>query len=247
MVLPGRLCNTTLGDLLGALYRARVTGTLELIETATTGRSHRVHFDGGLVEQVDTPFPAPRIGEILHREGFLNEPTLRVFVRRAIESPGRPLGEILIEARATSVQALGAALRHQQRARLDALFSLGDARVRFHVAGARRGRALELPLSPREFLHGRQRRRDSPSAAPQRPNGAARPSLPRVRHDPARARALRVLGLDDGANREAVRRAFRARALKLHPDRFPGASASERAHLMRRFAELSAAYHALVA
>jgi DnaJ-domain-containing protein 1 len=44
-----------------------------------------------------------------------------------------------------------------------------------------------------------------------------------------------------------VRRAFRQLAARSHPDRFPSADEGERRRLMQRFAELSAAYHALTA
>jgi Domain of unknown function (DUF4388) len=249
MLLPGRLRATTLGDLLGALYRARATGTLELVETggATSGRRHRVHLDAGLVEHVDTPLTVPKLGEILRREGFVSDETTRAMLRRSFVSPGKRLGELLIEASAASVHALGAALRYQQRARLDALFALGDAFVQFHVMGARRAEALDHPLSPREFLFGRRRARDRPNARPQASPRRERPAASRARHEPTRARALDMLGLGAGADRDAVQRAFRARAREVHPDRFPQATAVERAELMRRFAALSAAYHLLLA
>lgn len=53
--LPRRLSATTLGDLLGSLHRARVTGTLELTEVrgVTAGRAHKVHLREGLVVGVD--------------------------------------------------------------------------------------------------------------------------------------------------------------------------------------------------
>jgi DnaJ-class molecular chaperone len=44
-----------------------------------------------------------------------------------------------------------------------------------------------------------------------------------------------------------VQRAFRKLAASLHPDRFPTANAAERADIMKRFSEITAAYHALVA
>jgi DnaJ-class molecular chaperone len=56
-----------------------------------------------------------------------------------------------------------------------------------------------------------------------------------------------VLGLEAGADRARVQRAFRRLAAEVHPDRHPWASAAERAALLRRFSELSAAYHELVA
>ena len=183
MNLSGRLRLTTLGDVLGAVYRERTSGMLEVVETEGpySGRTHRIHFVDGLVQDVESGASDGLNGEI--------------------------------------------------GARLDALFLLGDARLTFHVA--RPGRRTERPLGPREFLHGRARSRDKVDQG--------------RRRDPTRARALATLGLPDGADRAAVLRTFRMLASRLHPDRFPSATAEERASLMRRFAEITAAYHALVA
>jgi hypothetical protein len=182
--LSGRLRLTTLGDVLGAVYRDRTSGVLEVVETEGpySGRSHRIHFVDGLVQDVESGPSSQASGDV--------------------------------------------------GTRLDALFLLADARLTFHVArpGRKQGRR---PLEPQEFLHGRARSRDK--------------TVQGRRRDPTRARALATLGLPDGADRPAVLRAFRTLAVRLHPDRFPTATAEERAGLMRRFAEITAAYHALVA
>jgi hypothetical protein len=166
-------------------------------------------------------------------------------------------------------------LRQQLKTRLEAVFGIGEARVTFHVACARgKGGAATVPLSPFETLRGRPRRRsrtsgsvgsgragaEPPDAHPGKlhtsqtdPNerghepGGQLGELPVSRgFDASRARALRVLGLCLGADRATIQRTFRRLAADLHPDRHPRASTAERAHLMRRFAELSAAYHQLL-
>jgi DnaJ-class molecular chaperone len=65
--------------------------------------------------------------------------------------------------------------------------------------------------------------------------------------DGARREALSKLGLSEGADLAAIRRAFRELAAERHPDRFPHAGESQKTALMRQFAELTAAYHLLVA
>jgi hypothetical protein len=247
MRLPGRLCATTLGDLLGELHRGRASGVLELVESAgaTAGRRHRVHFDSGLVERVETPVPVERLGEILRREGFIGEEGARVLARRLLERPDRLAGQLLLDEKLTSSAAVVAALRYQMRARLDTLFSIQQALVHFHVARRRRRpQEWSIPLSPHEFLHGRARTRDRDA---ERPPGRTRPSRGRHGGNSARRRALSLLGLHEAADRRAVQRAFRRLAAELHPDRHPGASPGEMASLMRGFAELTAAYHELVA
>jgi hypothetical protein len=64
--------------------------------------------------------------------------------------------------------------------------------------------------------------------------------------NPRRAAAMQLLGLDDGADSVAVKRAYRRLARTLHPDLQPHLDEHRRRALERRFAELTAAYEALV-
>jgi len=75
---------------------------------------------------------------------------------------------------------------------------------------------------------------------------AAERSAPVRAVDPRRAAALRLLGVDAGADAEAVKRAYRRLARALHPDLQPDADDQRRRALERRFAEVTAAYEALV-
>src|SRR5450432_2019149 len=162
MQLPGRLRLTTLGDLLGELHRACASGVLELVEVdgARSGRSHRVYFDAGLVDDVDTSLNHPRLGEILARDGLLSMSALARVARCLVEQPSKRVGEILVEEGLGTADLVAAALRRQQKSRLDALYSLSEALIRFHVPRPRSG-FRPTPLSPREFLHGRPRARSS--------------------------------------------------------------------------------------
>jgi curved DNA-binding protein CbpA len=54
-----------------------------------------------------------------------------------------------------------------------------------------------------------------------------------------------VLGLQPGVGPDEVRTVGRRLQIETHPDRFPGASAAERAALTRRTAEVSQAVHIL--
>jgi DnaJ-domain-containing protein 1 len=60
-----------------------------------------------------------------------------------------------------------------------------------------------------------------------------------------RVAAARLLGIDQAADLDTVKRAYRRLARALHPDLQPEADASRRRVLERRFAELTAAYEAL--
>ncbi len=239
MNLPGRVKLKTRGDGLGALHREQADGMLELIEDggAAAGRRHRVYLRAGLVEGAETELAHPRLGEILVQQGTLHRDALSALLRRLVEAPERRVGEILLSELNGRETEVGQALRAQLRAKLDAIFRLGDALLRFSVRRKppERGVSAE-PRSPKEFLHGRPRSRKRPTvAAGQRD----------ARGDAERARARRVLGLsnDDGASE--ARRAFRRLAAAHHPDRFPNATADEMARLLRRFSAISQAYHTL--
>jgi hypothetical protein len=222
------------------LYRAAATGTLELIEDrgVTAGRTHRIALRRGLVSDVETPLSVARLGDILQKEGFVTRDTLRSCARDVEGSERTTLGQSLLEAGAVSREALSAALRHQLRTRLDRLFALKEAKVRFRVPRPRPEQAAEVPLSPHEFLAGRPRARTHRRRSTQ--------ELAARRLDPSRIRAFGTLGLGPDAGPLEIHRAFRTLAAENHPDRHPGASEQERQQLMQRFAALSAAYHVLL-
>jgi DnaJ-domain-containing protein 1 len=64
--------------------------------------------------------------------------------------------------------------------------------------------------------------------------------------DSRRAGAARVLGLTEDADLDAIKRAYRKLARSLHPDLQPEADATHRRTLERAFAEVTAAYEALL-
>jgi hypothetical protein len=164
-----------------------------------------------------------------------------------VEQPGKRVGEILVEEGLGTADLVAAALRLQQKSRLDALYGLSEALIRFHVPRPRAG-FRPTPLSPREFLHGRPRARTrlrSRVAERFTFRSEARPPAPPLSEDKQLA-AYRTLGLPPGASAREVRSAFRKLAAERHPDRFPLASSVEKARHLTHFATLSAAYHALM-
>lgn len=192
---------STLGDLLGALHRERVSGVLSLRESRgpQAGRTHRIYLRLGLVVSIETL----AAGEA------------------SASTPLEPLD------------------RAQVQRRLEPLFALDDADLSFRVARDHHG-GLRSPLTPAEFLHGRPRARDgSPRPAPATPRPAADPSPHR--------QAWQLLGLSPGAPLRDVQRAFRALALRFHPDRHPDASDARRAELTATLARLTQAYRLITA
>jgi hypothetical protein len=246
MHLPGRLSASTLGDLLGALHRARATGLLELSEIrgprgrTVPGRIHSVHLREGLVVAVETPLPVAPLGEVLRRQGHIGAGAVRLLVGRIDAGDRRAAGEILAASGLATPDAVLAALRAQLAARVEALFALEEATIAFRTARPLGPAARVVPLGPGEFLRGRPRARDR--GCEEEPRSEARPIL-----DGARDRARSLLGLDRDAAADEVRRAFRRLASAIHPDRHATAPEDEQRQRAARLAELSAAYHLLVA
>ncbi len=236
MQLPGRLARTTLGDLLGRLHRAHVTGVLEVTVRGTLTLRHRVHLSSGLLVglDLDPALKTPRLGEVIAAEGLAP----RAAVESALSGWGS-IGEMLVAAGALSRESRDLAVKKHLRSRIDALFNDVDGKdgdVRFHVGiGAARGGRSGPPLGPDDFLYGRPRARgEEPSPRPQPVRSA-------------QAEARRLLGVEAGADEGAVRRAFRSLAAKIHPDRHASASPWERARLHLELARLTSAYHLLSA
>jgi hypothetical protein len=227
MLLPGTIELWTLGDVLGPLLRAGVSGVLEL--TVTDGRDegteHRVHLRAGSPAAVVSP--GPRLGEFLVAGG-VDEDAIDLAAEKQREGDRRLFGELLADlvGPGPSRDLITTAMRAQTRARLDRLFRAGRARLRFRTlpfAGERALRAATTSpaLDPEEFLHGRPRSRDR-------------------RAESARADALRALGLGPEAPRAAVRQMYRQRVLELHPDR--ATSEVDRLDRTRALARVTAAY-----
>jgi hypothetical protein len=247
VLISGRLSETTLGDVLGSLARASVTGLIRLTEVSgvTGGRTHGIYLSRGQVIGVESQAMVLPLGEILRQRGLLDGAAHRQLTLRLASGQARErrVGEILVEEKLISSEVVGAALRQQLRAKLDALFRLPDASISFHVACAPPA-AHGQPLPPREYLAGRPRARDRVVQTP------AKPSRRLAEHRPsasaAREKALRTLGLDEKATMADVTRTFRELATRMHPDRHHDASDDERRKLHQQFAALSAAYHALI-
>ncbi len=220
MLLPGRLRDTTLGDLLGTLCRSRATGRLVLLEPS--GQKHTVVVREGLVHEVETP-RGPRLGELLEDAARFGPHAARLEVR---------LGEFLLRSGQVSERRLNLALRRLHLLKLDSLFSLREACIRFHVARPQDTKeSVSPPLEPRVFLEGRPRKRRAGVVPPR---------------ERSRSEALQVLGLNEDASAEDIRSAFRKLAQRCHPDRHPHLNSMQKTRLIVEFSELSHAYHRLV-
>jgi hypothetical protein len=220
--LPGSLERSTLGDVLGALHRDRVTGTLWLHEVSG-GREHQ-HV-------------------IVWREGLIHH----VETTRRRASDGNPA-----QRRAAERWTRDDPQRSDLIARLEALFELTRAKLSFRVMGQRPASSSaplepsEFLHGRRRSRDGAQRTPVPPPVERESARAQRTPVPPPVERESARALALRTLGLAGDPGTDAVRAAFRQQARRWHPDRHPGASESARAVLCRRFAQITGAYEQLI-
>jgi hypothetical protein len=222
---------------------------LELVESqGFAGRVHRIHIVRGLVQHVDSTLKVPRLGELLRDHGFLPPSARSKFIRALMAPDAGPSGEMLASHAGVPKSAVTAALRHQLQLKLGALFELPGPKLRFRVALRPPESPLtEIPLSPKEFLHGRRRGRDARDAGCAGKERAAPSGRDERSQREPRVRALQTLGLSEAATPLEIQRAFRTLARKLHPDSHPRATAGQRIELLRQFSQLSAAYHQLCA
>lgn len=227
-MLPTRLRDTTLGDLLAALYREHASGALELTES---GRHHEVHLRSGLVQGVTSDGDGLRFGELVVTAGFVGPREVLGAVTAARER-GVRVGQQLVVVGALSVPARDRVLEWQRQVRLDALDQLADAEVRFHaMRPLPPGVVEQRPMEPREVFHGRRRRREVVA--------------PIVRSGSPRVTALRTLGLDERATRDTVRERYRSLVTVLHPDHAHHVDADERARRVERLRAVIDAYQQL--
>jgi hypothetical protein len=241
MYLPGNLQATTLGDVLGSLHRLGASGVLELIEqrSPAAGRRHRIHLHRGLVTDVESPAAVPRLGEVLVQRGVLSTQQHGELEQGLARSPGLRAGKMLLQTGVVDAQQLSGALADQTRMRVNALFGLQEAAVRFHADGAAALRGRGLGAS--DFLHGRPRARDRVGGDQPQHQGTE-PAA----EEQMRKAALAELGLDTSGSAADVRSAFRRLAAAVHPDLYPEASEAQRERLQAKLVALSAAYHYLI-
>jgi DnaJ domain/Domain of unknown function (DUF4388) len=249
MNLPGRLAKTTLGDLCGILYRDRASGTVELTEDTgpVAGRSHRLRFDAGLLEHVDSTLGAPRLGEWLLDKRLLTRRQHTELLLNLHGNSGQSCGAWLLARHWISPDELCREVRAQSLTRLGALFDLRDARVTYRVARSLPPGMLAVPpLTPEEFLCGRPRSRDRAQASQMTRPSAGWSRQPLTSIDPVRRRALLFLGLAPHSSQSDVRRAFRRIAARLHPDRHLLAPQSQQEAARERFVQVANAYNTLM-
>jgi DnaJ domain/Domain of unknown function (DUF4388) len=232
MRLASRLRNTTLGDLLAVLHRSGASGVLELIEPHAR---HAIHLRRGQVQAVETNMGAARLGDVAARKRGISRPLVER-ARMFAHSRGIRIGQALVATQAIRATELDDLLAIQQRERLDHLYALPDAEVRFRVARPLpSGTSEQTPLSARDAFFGRPRRQERLGRVHSHHRGPGR--LDEI--------ALATLGLTAAATREQIRGAFRQLVLRLHPDRAGDIGDQERSERSQQLLAVLDAYQRL--
>jgi hypothetical protein len=251
MQIPSRLRDTTLGDVLAQLHRAYATGVLELIEPR--GR-HAIHLRRGFVQAVESERAMLRLGDVAARRWGLARPLVER-ARMLAHARGMRIGHALVATEAIAPVDLEQLLADQQRARLEALYTLEDAELRFRVSRPLpTGAAEQHPLPARETFFHRPRKAPRADEDPAPTAGGPAPTAAAGRRAPTsgvreafhpQAREYALLGVRPGADAKVLRDAFRALVFDLHPDRGHGLTERERSARAQRLIDVVRAYRAL--
>jgi hypothetical protein len=255
MQIASRLRDTTLGDLLAQLHREHASGVLELIEPRAR---HAIHLRRGFVQAVESESSMLRLGDVATRFWGIGRPLVER-ARMFAHARGIRMGHALVATQAIHPGQLDGLLAEQQRARLEGLYALQDAEIRFRVARPLpTGAAEQTPLEARETFYGRPRKepregsdRAENSAHTQSSHQGASGSRRQPRVTASRdawhpqSNEYALLGLRPGCDEKSMRDAFRSLVMDLHPDRAHGLSDAERDARARRLVDVVRAYRSL--
>ena len=112
---------------------------------------------------------------------------------------------------------------------------------------ARDGKVISGEAEPGAGPDRKRARDNHTGATPPTPYVRRTPAGEMPQLDPRQLAAMRVLGVEPGADATAIKRAYRHLARSFHPDLHPTATDEERRELADRFVAVTAAYQALVA
>ena len=135
MAIEGPLRELALSDVFQLLDLSRKTGVLTITHE-TRHRPAVVRFDRGAVTGAELGEPTERIGHLLLRAGKVTERHIEAARREQERAPGRPLGAILVEQGAVTVQDVQRQLRFQIEEAVFDLIQWKDGYFRFEESPA---------------------------------------------------------------------------------------------------------------
>lgn len=162
-------------QLVSSTYR---TGELVLDVEGARRRRVEVAFRDGQVVFATSTDPSERLGGVLRRLELVSDPELAAAAELVKE--GRPLGQVLVDARTITPDQLYDALVEQVRAIVLGAFPEDTGTFAFRERAPWSGNAVRLPERPRELLEAGLRRAGFGGGArgPGREPGRARDEAP---------------------------------------------------------------------
>jgi hypothetical protein len=159
MAIEGPLRELALSDVFQLLDLSRKTGVL----TITHESRHRpaiVRFDRGAVTGAELGEQHERIGHLLLRAGKVTERHIQAARRAQERTPGRPLGEVLVEMGAATVDDVRRALRFQIEEAVFTLVQWKDGYFRFEEGPLGQNGAVSVRVPTESLLMEAARRVD---------------------------------------------------------------------------------------
>src|SRR4051812_28140742 len=159
MAIEGPLRELALSDVFQLLDLSRKTGVL----TITHESRHRpavVRFDRGAVTGAELGEMHERIGHLLLRAGKVTERDINQARRGQEQSPGRPLGEVLVDEGAVHVDEVKRQLRCQIEEEIDAMIQRKDGHFLYEERASGNNDSVKLREPPESLLMEAARRVD---------------------------------------------------------------------------------------
>ncbi|HEX8905468.1 MAG TPA: DUF4388 domain-containing protein [Longimicrobiaceae bacterium] len=159
MAIEGPLRELALSDVFQLLDLSRKTGMLTITQEGRR-RPAVVRFDRGGVTGAELGEDHERIGHLLLRAGKVTERHIEGAREIQSQSPGRPLGEILVEMGVVGVQDVRRQLRFQIEEAIYALIQWKDGYFRFEEGPAANHGAVTVRVPTESLLMEAARRVD---------------------------------------------------------------------------------------
>jgi tetratricopeptide (TPR) repeat protein len=156
MSINGSLRETTLADVLQLLAMGRKTGCLSLTHR---GKFASVFFDSGRVTYASIVNRRERIGERLVQAGVISADQLGSALEQQRQRPDSRLGEVLVEMKLVTREAIEQQIRAQVEEAVYLLFPWTDGTFTF-IAGAKPEQECAVPINPEALMLEGARRAD---------------------------------------------------------------------------------------
>jgi hypothetical protein len=156
------LATTTLGDILGQLYRSRTGAVVEVREACGERmRQHRLYVYAGLVCGIESPLTKKPLSRLLEQRGLLSVSARELIEQRGLSEDADGTRKILLARGLVDPNDLHDAIRCYARAFIEELCTFEEGSICVLPTRHMSNVALRTgPMAASEFLSGLRRWRD---------------------------------------------------------------------------------------